>query len=247
MSQYLTSAALISLLTLTLMEIVLGVDNVIFISIIAGRLPLARQGAARQIGLLIALFVRIGLLFSITWIVGLKDELLHIAGRGFSGRDLILLGGGLFLIGKTVSELHEKLEGDIDEPGTSARTAGFAGTIVQIVLIDIVFSFDSIPTAVGLSRDLPIMIGAVVISLGVMMAFSGAVSRFIDAHPTIKVLALAFLIMIGLLLVVEAFGVEVNKGYVYFAMAFALGIEFINMAIRKKGRKVQLHDEKQTG
>ena len=246
MSDLFTSEALISLLTLTVLEIVLGIDNVIFISILAVRLPESRQESARRIGMLLAMFVRIGLLFSISWLVGLQDALITVAGRGFSGRDLILLGGGLFLIGKTVSEIHHKLEGEgLDEGPAGKQGVSFSATIVQIVLIDIVFSFDSILTAVGLSRQLPIMITAVVLSIGMMMFFSGAISRFIEAHPTIKMLALSFLVMIGFLLVIEAFGVHVEKGYVYFAMAFALGVEFLNIAIRRRSKKpAHLIDEK---
>jgi predicted tellurium resistance membrane protein TerC len=245
MEALLTSEGLIALLTLTVLEIVLGIDNVIFISILAARLPLPQQGRARQIGMLLALFVRIGLLFSISWIVSLKEDLFSVAGFGFSGRDLILLGGGLFLIGKTVTEIHHKLEGeDETELGTTSKSASFTGIVIQIVLIDIVFSFDSILTAVGLSRQLAIMVVAVIISIGIMMFFAGAISRFIEAHPTIKILALSFLVMIGFLLVIEAFDVHVDKGFVYFAMAFALGVEGLNITIRKRSKKpVHLKDE----
>jgi predicted tellurium resistance membrane protein TerC len=245
MEALLTSEGLIALLILTLLEIVLGIDNVIFISILAARLPMSQQGRARQIGMLLALFVRSGLLFSISWIVGLKEDLFTLFGYGFSGRDLILLGGGLFLIGKTVTEIHHKLEGEEEsELGAEAKSASFTGIVIQIVLIDIVFSFDSILTAVGLSRQLAIMVVAVIISIGIMMFFAGAISRFIEAHPTIKILALSFLVMIGFLLVVEAFDVHVEKGFVYFAMAFALGVEGLNITIRKRSKKpVHLKDE----
>jgi len=235
-----TSEGLVALLTLTALEIVLGIDNVIFISILANRLPKAQQPRGRQIGMVLALVVRIILLFSISWIVSLKADLFTVAGFGFSGRDLILLSGGLFLIAKTVSEIHHKLEGaDEDEPGDAPGKGAnsFASIVVQIVLIDIVFSFDSILTAVGLSRELAIMVCAVVISMGIMIFFAGAISRFIEEHPTIKMLALSFLVMIGFLLVVEAFDVHVEKGFVYFAMAFALGVEFLNMTLRKKSKK----------
>jgi predicted tellurium resistance membrane protein TerC len=245
MEALLTSEGLIALLTLSLLEIVLGIDNIIFISILAARLPESQQGRARQIGMLLALFVRIGLLFSISWIVSLKEDLFTVGRFGFSGRDLILLAGGLFLIAKTVSEIHHKLEGATDdELSVSEKKASFMSIVVQIVLIDIVFSFDSILTAVGLSSQLAIMVTAVIISMGIMMFFAGAISRFIEAHPTIKMLALSFLVMIGFLLVVEAFDVHVEKGFVYFAMAFALGVEFLNMTIRRRSKKlVKLKDE----
>lgn len=241
-----TSAGLISLLTLTLLEIVLGIDNVIFISILAARLPEARQESARRIGMLLALFVRVALLFSISWIMGMEEDVVTLGSFGFSGRDLILLGGGMFLIAKTVSEIHHKLEGAEDEEsGPKKAAASFGGVVVQIVLIDIVFSFDSILTAVGLSRELPIMIAAVIISIGIMMFLAGAISRFIEAHPTIKMLALSFLVVIGFLLVAEAFDYHVEKGVVYFAMAFALAVEFLNMIVRKRSKRpVHLKDER---
>ena len=245
MQELLTSEALISLLTLTALEIVLGIDNVIFISILAARLPVHQQERARRIGLVLAMAVRVVLLLSISWIVSLKEDLFTVAGFGFSGRDLILLAGGLFLIAKTVSEIHHKLEGVAESEAGGKGAATFGGIVLQIVLIDIVFSFDSILTAVGLSRQIIVMITAVVISIGIMMFFAGAISRFIEKHPTIKMLALSFLVMIGFLLVVEAFDVHVNKGYVYFAMAFALGVEALNMTFRKRSsRPVRLRDER---
>ena len=233
MDHLFTTENAVSLLTLTLLEIVLGIDNVIFISILAGKLPKEQQKRARQIGLFLAMFVRSGLLLSITWIMSLKADLFTVAGMGFSGRDLILLVGGLFLIGKTVTEIYEKTEAE-EHTGTDRNVSGFASAIVQIVLIDIVFSFDSILTAVGLSNQVYIMIAAVVISIAIMMFLSDAISAFIDRHPSIKILALSFLVLIGVLLVAEGFGQHVDKGYVYFAMAFALGVEALNIRIRKK-------------
>lgn len=239
METIITGEKLLSLLSLTLLEIVLGVDNIIFISIIASRLPGNQQNKARQIGLLLALLVRIGLLFSISWIIGLKEDWFSIAGYGFSGRDLILLFGGLFLMGKTVSEIHEKLEGEVHPEGNKA-VASFSAIIVQIVLIDVVFSFDSILTAVGLSNHLDVMIAAVVISMTVMMIYARRISIFINRRPTLKMLALCFLIMIGFLLVAEAFDVVVPKTTIYFGMAFALVVEMLNQRVRKKARPVKL-------
>jgi predicted tellurium resistance membrane protein TerC len=240
MEQLLTTDNLISLLSLTLLEIVLGIDNIIFISIIAGKLPGKLQNQARQIGLLLALAVRILLLMGISFIIGLKEDLFTIGGNGFSGRDLILLFGGLFLMGKTVSEIHGKLEGEY-ETEDKGQAPSFAGTLVQIVLVDIVFSFDSILTAVGLSDHVEIMIAAVVISMSVMMVYARRISIFINRRPTLKMLALSFLIMIGVLLVAEAFDVHVPKSTVYFGMVFALFVEFLNQKMRKKTRPVKLH------
>lgn len=239
MEAFFTTEKLISLFSLTLLEIILGVDNIIFISIIANRLPGNQQNKARQVGLLLALFVRIGLLFSISWIIGLKDDWFSISGHGFSGRDLILLFGGLFLMGKTVSEIHEKLEGEVHHE-SSKVAASFSAIIFQIVLVDVVFSFDSILTAVGLSNHLEVMIAAVVISMSVMMVYARRISIFINRRPTLKMLALCFLIMIGFLLVAEAFDVVVPKTTVYFGMAFALVVEMLNQRVRKKSRPVRL-------
>lgn len=239
METLITSERLLSLLTLTVLEIILGVDNIIFISIIAARLPGKQQNKARQIGLLLALVVRIGLLFSITWIIGLKEDWFHLFGHGFSGRDLILLFGGLFLMAKTVSEIHEKLEGEIHHEKKKEH-AVFSAILVQIVLVDVVFSFDSILTAIGLSNHLDIMILAVIISMGVMMIYARRISIFINRRPTLKMLALCFLIMIGFLLVAEAFDVVVPKTTVYFGMAFALVVEMLNHRVRRKSRPVKL-------
>ncbi|HRH35692.1 MAG TPA: TerC family protein [Catalimonadaceae bacterium] len=239
METFFTAERMLSLLSLTLLEIVLGVDNIIFISIIAGRLPGNQQNKARQIGLILAMFVRIGLLFSISWIIGLKEDWFTLFGNGFSGRDLILLFGGLFLMGKTVSEIHEKLEGEVHHE-QKGPAASFSAILVQIVLIDIVFSFDSILTAVGMSNHLDVMILAVVISLSVMMVYARRISIFINRRPTLKMLALCFLIMIGFLLVAEAFDVVVPKTTIYFGMVFALVVEMLNQRMRKKARPVKL-------
>jgi predicted tellurium resistance membrane protein TerC len=234
MAELLTVDSLISLLTLTLLEIVLGIDNIIFISILALKLPANEQSKARTTGILLALGVRVLLLFGITWIVSLQEDLFTIFNMGFSGRDLILLVGGLFLIAKSTSEIHGKLEGEEVHATSTKNITSLRSVIIQIVLIDIVFSFDSILTAVGLVKQVEIMIIAVVISMTVMLFFAKAIGEFVNRHPTIKMLALSFLIMIGMLLVAEAFEYHVPKGYVYFAMAFSLGVEFLNMKARKK-------------
>lgn len=239
----LTTEGIVSLLTLTALEIILGIDNIIFISILADRLPQEQQKRARSIGIILALFVRIALLFAISWLASLRQPLIHVFGQGFSGRDIILLLGGLFLLYKSVVEIHNKLEGEEESVSDSKRRLSMQSAIVQIVLIDIVFSFDSILTAVGLVDQVVIMIVAVVIALMVMLAFSGAISNFVNKHPTIKMLALSFLVMIGVLLVAEGFGAHVPKGYVYFSMAFALGVEMLNMRMVKKGRPVRLHSQ----
>ncbi len=222
-----------ALLTLTLLEIVLGIDNIIFISILTGKLPKEQQERARITGLGAAMVMRIILLFFASWIVGLTDELFSIFDRGFSGKDLILLAGGLFLIAKATMELHDKLEGEEHTQDTGG-TATFGGVIGQILLLDIVFSIDSVITAVGMTEHLPVMIAAVVISIGVMIASANSIAGFVEKHPTIKVLALSFLILIGFSLVAEGFHVHVPKGYIYFAMAFSVLIELINMRIRAK-------------
>lgn len=238
----LTTEALVSLLTLTLLEVVLGIDNIIFISIQAGKLPKEQQGNARRIGLLIALFVRIGLLFAITWIVGLKADLFTVLGMGFSGRDLILLGGGLFLIYKSTHEIHEKLEGEVISDDLKPTGSTLSSVILQIVLLDIVFSFDSILTAVGLARQVEIMIVAVILAMVVMLIFATKISDFVNDHPTIKMLALSFLLMIGTMLVAESLEFEIPKGYVYFSMAFSLGVELLNMRTTRKRKPVKLRD-----
>ncbi len=238
----LTTEGLVSLLTLTALEIVLGIDNIIFISILADRLPHEQQKRARSVGIILALFVRIALLFAISWLVSLKEPLFTLFDHGFSGRDLILLAGGLFLLYKSTTEIHDKLEGEEESITQSRRRITMQAAIIQIVLIDIVFSFDSILTAVGLVDQVIIMIIAVVIALVIMLLFSGAIARFVNKRPTIKMLALSFLVMIGVLLVAESFGAHVPKGYVYFSMAFALGVEVLNLRMAKKtGKSVRLH------
>ena len=237
LSNIFSVSGLISLLTLVVMEIVLGIDNVIFVSILAGKLPRNQQEKARRTGLTLALLIRIGLLFGITRIIGATTDLFTIAGNGFSARDLILMAGGLFLIAKSTSEIHGKILGEEEHKNPDAKKLDMRSAIMQIILLDIVFSFDSILTAVGLVNDVWIMIIAVIISMLVMLAASKVISDFINKHPTIKMLALSFLLMIGLLLVVEAFDVDVPKGYVYFAMAFSLIVELLNMRMRKKASK----------
>ncbi|MBK0404484.1 TerC family protein [Adhaeribacter sp. BT258] len=238
----------ISLFTLTLMEIVLGIDNIIFISIVAGKLPPEQQGKARTIGLMCALVFRVILLLFISHIVAMKDPLFTldlpfgIEDFGVTGRDLILFAGGLFLIAKSTTEIHGKLEGVEDDHTIKKVAHSLSKVIFQIILIDIVFSFDSILTAVGLVEHVTIMIIAVVLSMGVMLAFSKAISDFVNNRPTIKILALAFLIMIGFMLVLEALHQHVPKGYIYFAMAFSLAVELLNQRIRKKAEPVQLRD-----
>jgi len=223
--------AWIALVTLTFLEIVLGVDNVIFISILAGKLPHDQQKRARQLGLGLAMFMRIGLLASLAWIVKLTTPLFGIVGHDVSGRDLILLLGGLFLMAKSTFEIHDSLEGGQGH-ASSKVLPSFGAVIVQILLLDIVFSLDSVITAVGMANDLAVMVAAVVIAVGVMMAASGAISGFVEKHPTVKMLALSFLLLIGLSLVAEGFHQHIPKGYVYFAMGFSVFVEMINLRIR---------------
>jgi len=226
---------LVSLLTLTFLEIILGIDNIIFISIISGRLPLQQQGKARNIGIILALLVRVLMLLGVSWIIGLRATIFTIGTFSLSYRDLILIAGGLFLLAKSTSEMHAKLEGGHDEKNVKGTT--FQSTIIQIVLLDVIFSIDSILTAVGLVENLAIIIIAIVISLGIMLIFSKRISSFINEHPTMKILAISFLLMIGVLLILEGFHVHVPKGYIYFSMAFALGVEVLNMKIRKNVAK----------
>lgn len=233
--------ALVALATLTALEIVLGIDNIIFISILTSKLPAERQGKARLTGLGFAMFSRIALLFSLTWMMGLTAPLFSVFSNEISGRDLILIVGGLFLLGKSTMEIHDKLEGA--EAHTSARAAGsFAALIIQIMLLDIVFSLDSIITAIGMARDLWVMVTAVVLAVGFMMVFSGKIARFVDRHPTIKILALSFLILIGVALIGDGLEMHIPKGYIYFAMAFSLGVEMVNMRVRRAhSEPVHLH------
>jgi predicted tellurium resistance membrane protein TerC len=235
MEHLFTSEGLVSLLTLTFLEIVLGIDNVVFISLTTGRVSAEKQQRARFIGLSLALLVRIGLLLIVSWVIGLRNPVFTLFGFDISYRDLILMAGGLFLIGKSVSELHARLDGE-SEDEDAGETLSFGKAIIQIVLLDIVFSLDSIITAVGLVENLLIIVIAIVISLSMMLIFSKKISDFINHHPTMKLLAISFLLMIGTMLVVEGLHVHVPKGYIYFAMFFALMIEVLNMRIRKKSQ-----------
>jgi predicted tellurium resistance membrane protein TerC len=241
MDAFLTADGLIALVTLSVLEVVLGIDNVIFISILAGKLPKGQQEKARRIGLLAAMGMRIVLLMSIAWIVRLTAPLFSVADHPISGRDLILIIGGLFLLFKATREIHDKLEGE--EGHLSARVAPtLAAVITQIMLLDIVFSLDSVITAVGMADDLSIMVAAVIIAVAIMMFAARPVSAFVDAHPTVKVLALSFLLLIGCSLIAEGFGVHIPKGYIYFAMGFSVFVEMINLRVTKKGKAVKLHD-----
>lgn len=234
-------ASLISLASLAALEIVLGIDNVIFIAILSGRLPQEQQAKARQLGIAMAVISRLGLLLAISWVMGLTRPLFELLGRGISGKQLILLLGGLFLIGKATFEIHDKLEGEEHEAGGAAKVgATMAGVIAQIMLIDLVFSLDSVITAVGMTPHVPIMMVAVVLAAIVMLVFAGPIANFVARHPTMKMLALAFLILIGVMLVAEAFGQHIDKGYIYFAMAFSLLVEVLNMRLRKHKAPVVL-------
>ena len=223
----------VALATLTLLELVLGIDNIIFISILVSKLPKAQQEMARRIGLFMAMFMRIGLLLLLSVIIGLVEPIFTVLEQSFSGRDLILLAGGLFLIWKITGEIHHSLEGEEASIGVQAK-ANVVATIVQIMLIDLVFSLDSIITAVGMVDDVRIMIAAVLVSLGLMMLFAKSIGEFVDAHPSIKMLALSFLVVVGVVLVAEGFGHHVPKGYIYFGMAFSFGVEMLNIRFRKK-------------
>ncbi|SNB47850.1 TerC family protein [Geobacter sp. DSM 9736] len=230
----------LALVTLTGLEIVLGIDNIIFISILAGKLPAHQQEKARLTGLGLAMFIRVGLLFSLAWLMGLTAPIFSVLGNEISGRDLILISGGLFLLGKSTLEIHEKLEGEEGHSSTRAA-ASFAGIIVQILLLDIVFSLDSIITAIGMASQLWVMVTAVVIAVFFMMLFSGKISRFVERHPTIKMLALSFLILIGVALIGDGLDRHIPKGYIYFAMAFSVLVEMLNLRLRAKGEPVKLH------
>lgn len=232
--------ALVAFLTLTALELVLGVDNVIFISILSGKLPPDQQKRARTTGLVLAMVMRIGLLFSLSWIIKLTSPLFAVLGNEISGRDLILIAGGLFLIGKSTHELHQKLEGE--EGGASARVApSFGNVVLQILILDAVFSLDSVITAIGMVDRIGIMVAAVTVSVALMLAFAGALNAFVHRHPTFKVLALSFLLLIGVTLLAEGFDRHIPKGYIYFAMAFSVGIEIVNLRVRA-GPPVELHE-----
>ena len=249
MEQIFTTAALTSIFTLTLLEIVLGVDNIIFVSIISSKLPHAEQKKARNIGLIMAMAIRIALLFVLGWILGLQTDIFNLQdiglpfNIGFSGKDIILLIGGLFLLYKSTSEIHQKLEGH-EENVSGKKTASKLGrAIFDIAIINMVFSIDSIITAIGMTNNIIVMAVSVVLSTFAMLAFAGSVGNFVEKHPTIKMLALSFLVMIGTLLVAEAFKVHVPKGYIYFSMAFSFLVEVLNIRMRKNSKPVDLHDE----
>ena len=229
--------AWIAFLTLTALELVLGIDNIVFISILVDKLPKAQQERARRIGLFMAMFMRIALLLTLAWIVGMTEPIFSALGQDFSGRDIVLILGGLFLVWKSTGEIHASFEGGEEEHGTADKVyAGFAGIILQIMVIDLVFSLDSIITAVGMVNQIPVMIAAVIASVALMMAFAGIIGRFVSDHPTIKMLALSFLIVVGVVLIVDGFGQSIPKGYIYFAMAFSLGVEMLNIRLRKRSR-----------
>jgi predicted tellurium resistance membrane protein TerC len=234
--------AWIAFATLTALELVLGIDNVIFIAILVDKLPAAQRELARRIGLAMAMLMRLGLLLVLAWIIGLTAPLFALFGEEISGRDLILIGGGLFLLWKSVKEIHQLLEGEEGAASTAVR-ATFGAVVLQIMLVDMIFSLDSIITAVGMVQQIEIMVAAVIASVALMMFFAGAIGRFVSAHPTIKMLALAFLVVIGVVLIAAGFEHEVPKGYVYFAMAFAVGVELLNIRLRKRAAQpVHLHE-----
>jgi predicted tellurium resistance membrane protein TerC len=241
MAPLLTADALIALATLTAMEIVLGIDNVVFIAILTGRLPGPQRASARRIGLTLALVLRVGLLFAISWMMGLTRPLIWVAGGGFSGRDLILLGGGLFLIFKATWEIYDRLEVAHPAEGQAAGRAAFVTVLAQILLLDVVFSLDSVITAVGMADQVPIMVAAMVVAMIVMLLSAGPIAGFVERHPSVKILALSFLLLIGVLLVAEGMGTHVGKGYIYFAMAFSLFVELLNLRYRARRRPVVLH------
>jgi predicted tellurium resistance membrane protein TerC len=224
--------AWVAFATLTVLEIVLGIDNVIFISILAGKLPAAQQARARRLGLGLAMLMRIALLFSLSWIIRLTAPLFEVLGEEISGRDLVLIVGGLFLLAKSTHEIHEKLEGEEGRASTRVA-ASLRSVLIQIVLLDIVFSLDSVITAVGMVDELAVMVVAVIVSVGFMMGFAGPISDFVDRHPTVKMLALSFLLLIGVALIAEGLDQHIPKGYIYFAMAFSVGVELLNLRVRR--------------
>ena len=234
LSIFMHSETWIALLTLTFLEIVLGIDNIIFISIVSDRLPKEQQARARNLGLMLALVFRVGLLMSITWILGFEEPVFSIFDIDFSYRDIILAAGGLFLLAKSTTEIFHKMEGEHGADQADKPKAAFSMVIIQIVLLDIVFSFDSILTAIGLTQQILIMVLAVIISMLIMMSFAGPISRFINKHPSLQILALAFLILIGFMLFLEALHQEIPKGYIYFAVFFSLVVEVVNMRVRRR-------------
>lgn len=244
MLELLTSPeAWVALATLTALEIVLGIDNIIFISILVAKLPAHQRQLARTVGLSLAMLTRLLLLFSLAWIMRLTEPFITILGYGITGRDVILIGGGLFLIVKAVLEIHNSLEGEIEEE-KDVKVNGLMMVLIQIAILDIVFSLDSVITAVGLVSQVPIMATAIIIAVGVMMFAAKPIGDFVDNHPTIKILALSFLVVVGFTLMIEGFGVHVPKGYIYFAMAFSLGVEMVNIKMRKVSHKpVQLRKD----
>lgn len=243
MHELFTSANGIAFLTLAALEVVLGIDNIVFISILSNKLPEERRAKARQIGLVLALVGRIALLLSLSWVMRLTTPLFGLLGHEVSGRDLILLVGGLFLIAKATFEIHERLEGH-GGPGAKPGTASFGSVLAQILVLDLVFSLDSVITAVGMSSVIPVMVAAVLVAILVMLVFAGSISGFIERHPTIKMLALAFLLMIGVMLLVEGFGKHIEKGYIYFAMAFSLTVELLNLRLTARKHPVELRGPK---
>jgi predicted tellurium resistance membrane protein TerC len=243
MEEILSAAGLVSFLSLTLMEIVLGIDNIVFISILVARLPESQQPRARFIGISLALLVRVALLFGITWLIGAEASLFNLFGQEISTRDLILIGGGVFLLYKSTTEIHHKLEGQ-EESNKQAKAVSFNSVLFQIILLDIVFSFDSILTAIGLVDSVMIMVLAVVISMGVMLLAAGTIARFIEKHPTVKMLALSFLLLIGVMLVLEGMEVHIPKFAIYAAIFFSLFVEFLNIKVRRNAAKsVDLHQQ----
>ncbi|WP_017732488.1 TerC family protein [Nafulsella turpanensis] len=244
MEELLTASGLVSFLSLTLMEVVLGIDNIVFISILVARLPEEQQGKGRMIGIGLALLIRVALLFAIAWLIGASEPLFEVLGMAFSIRDLILIAGGLFLLYKSTSEIHHKLEGE-EESNKEVKVVSFSGVITQIVLLDIVFSFDSILTAIGLVDDIMVMVIAVIIAMGVMLLAAKSISSFIEKHPTVKMLALSFLLLIGVMLVLEGFEVHIPKFAIYFAIFFSLFVEFLNIRTKKKkdAKPVHLHQQ----
>lgn len=234
--------SLVSLATLAALEIVLGIDNIVFIAILSSKLPAHQQGLARRLGIGAAVVTRVLLLLSITWVMGLTKPFFEVAGFGVSGKQLILLLGGVFLIGKATFEIHEKLEGAGAGSGAARAASALAAVVLQIMLVDMVFSLDSVITAVGMAQHVPVMIAAILLAALVMLVFAGPVSDFVHRHPTMKMLALAFLILIGVMLMAEGFGQHIDRGYIYFAMAFSLLVELLNMRLRKKGQPVELHE-----